>query len=423
MNHARNSPLELSLDRNDEALAADGDELILRTASFGEGPKRLSQALLDRAMLPLHCPPNPPKLRAGIVREASIRLDLPPEPAKKTRKIVPKQRRGERGDSRPTPLRLARTIVEQVAPSCDALDNFQKISNLERLKRRTVDARFLEQHGRIHEPVEVEAPTTREKRPQLIGPLLLVLDPGEVGRRLERHKPRPSERRKSVSRDVLAECGPLQSRRARLSQRGRNAGKQVRRGHILYRMRPRRHRLRNELNLSALLSRTLNRRDSLPPCFRRCCDGLPDLWCFVRWSWQLLPSLRLACHPAGCPCRTSAPLSRLRIRRPGPGISSSSLCGPADDARSAQPSASGNPVGMLRCVPSGDGYHQHLFPAHVYPSRHVRPSFSLWLRRSTLGRRHDAVQHRHDARFRRFGGPRRLRVARATSLGTGRRRS
>jgi hypothetical protein len=76
MHHARHLALELRLHRNHKPLAANRNQIVLRTSAIAQSAQRPPQTLFNRTMLPLHRTANPPQLRRSIVIQRTIRLDL-----------------------------------------------------------------------------------------------------------------------------------------------------------------------------------------------------------------------------------------------------------------------------------------------------------------------------------------------------------
>src|SRR5581483_7902235 len=76
MNHAGDTALELAAHRDDETLAADGDEIILRGTFAGKFAQRGAQALLDETLLPLLLPAEAVQLRRSIVRKRAVGLNF-----------------------------------------------------------------------------------------------------------------------------------------------------------------------------------------------------------------------------------------------------------------------------------------------------------------------------------------------------------
>ena len=76
MNHARDAPLELRAHRNHKALAANGDDIVLRCAIARELAQRRAQAFFNQPLLALLLAPNAVQLRRCIVGQRPVRLNL-----------------------------------------------------------------------------------------------------------------------------------------------------------------------------------------------------------------------------------------------------------------------------------------------------------------------------------------------------------
>src|SRR5580704_7786514 len=76
MDHARNAALLLDLDRDHEALAADGDEFVLDGATFGEAPQVAAQRILNGAALLFDLTTNAGEFGRGAIFEGAIGLNL-----------------------------------------------------------------------------------------------------------------------------------------------------------------------------------------------------------------------------------------------------------------------------------------------------------------------------------------------------------
>ncbi len=96
VHHTRDAALELCLHRDDEALAANRDEVFLRRALAGEAAQRLAQAALDGALLPLDLAADAAQIGRGIVIQGAVRVDARPQRAQQRRKLVAAQRFGHR---------------------------------------------------------------------------------------------------------------------------------------------------------------------------------------------------------------------------------------------------------------------------------------------------------------------------------------
>ncbi len=71
-----NLALELRFDRDDEAVAADSDEVFLGASAFAEALQRLAKTGFDGAVLALHGATDSTEFRRSIVVEAAVGFDL-----------------------------------------------------------------------------------------------------------------------------------------------------------------------------------------------------------------------------------------------------------------------------------------------------------------------------------------------------------
>ena len=81
MDDAGDLAFELGFDGDDEAVAADGDELVLSAAVGGEGSEGLAEAVFDGAMLALHGAADAAEFGGGVVAEGAVGLDFAAEEA------------------------------------------------------------------------------------------------------------------------------------------------------------------------------------------------------------------------------------------------------------------------------------------------------------------------------------------------------
>ena len=75
VDYARDAALQLRADGNDEAVAANGDQLVLGCAVAGELAQGGSQTFFDLALLALLIAANAGQLGRGIVGERAVGLD------------------------------------------------------------------------------------------------------------------------------------------------------------------------------------------------------------------------------------------------------------------------------------------------------------------------------------------------------------
>ncbi len=138
---------ELGFDGDDEAIAADGDEVLgggLSAALFAEVAGGASEGLFDGAVLPLHGAADAAKLRGGVVVEGAVGFDLAAEKAEERGRFVVEQRGRERGDAGPLVAGGVGRRDEQVAPCGDAFDDLEQVGDLDSFEGSAVDAGFVE---------------------------------------------------------------------------------------------------------------------------------------------------------------------------------------------------------------------------------------------------------------------------------------
>ena len=75
MDHAADAPLELAANGNDEAVAANGDEVFLCGAFGGEFAQGGTQAFFDDALLALLLAANAAQLGLGVVSQRAVGLN------------------------------------------------------------------------------------------------------------------------------------------------------------------------------------------------------------------------------------------------------------------------------------------------------------------------------------------------------------
>jgi len=95
---AGDAATELGFDGDDEALAANGDELVLGGTFGRERAEGLAQALFNGAMLALHRAADAAELVAGVVGERAVGEDFAAEGLQQRGEVVLQDGRGELGD-------------------------------------------------------------------------------------------------------------------------------------------------------------------------------------------------------------------------------------------------------------------------------------------------------------------------------------
>ena len=76
MDDAGDAALEFAADRDDEAIAADGDEVFLRGALAGELAQCGAEGFFDGALLALLLAADAVELRGGVVGKGAVGLDF-----------------------------------------------------------------------------------------------------------------------------------------------------------------------------------------------------------------------------------------------------------------------------------------------------------------------------------------------------------
>src|SRR5581483_10013418 len=87
VHHAVYALALLGFYRDHEALATDGDQLVLNGAAFGQPSQISAQRLLNEPLLLLHVATNAAQLRRSTIVKRAVRLDLVAEMAQQQREI------------------------------------------------------------------------------------------------------------------------------------------------------------------------------------------------------------------------------------------------------------------------------------------------------------------------------------------------
>jgi len=224
---------ELDFYRDDEAVAADGDEVFLAGAAFAEAAEGSAEAVFDGAMLALHGAADAAKFGGGVVVEAAVGFDLAAEETQKRGEVVIEERGGEVGDAvfgggvcgaggDPGPgIRCTWSCGEkEVAPGGYALDYGEEVADAGGFEGGAFDAGVVEQGGGVEEAAELEAAAALEEGAEFGGALLLAVDPGAVGGGFEGEDPGAAEGRCGAGGDVVAEAGPFERGGAGLAEWG-----------------------------------------------------------------------------------------------------------------------------------------------------------------------------------------------------------
>src|ERR1700678_1827880 len=210
MNDAGDLAFELVFDGDDEAVAANGNEVVLGAAAFAQATQRFAETLFNRPVLPFHRSANTAKLRGGIVVQASVRFDLAAQEAEERSEVVIEKRRRKSMDAGPFVASAVGWWIDQIAPGSDTLDDIEQVADLGGFESRPIDTSLVEEDSRVEDAAKLEAAAAGEHGAQFGGALLLLVDPGEVGAGFEREHPRAAKGREGAVGDVVAKTTPFQ---------------------------------------------------------------------------------------------------------------------------------------------------------------------------------------------------------------------
>lgn len=217
MDDAGDLAFELGLDGDDEALAADGDEVFgggLGAAFFAERACGTAERGFDGSVLVLHGAADAAEFGTGVVGEGAIGFDFAAEGAEERGEVVGKEvlREGEDGWAKGDRCLAVAGFAgeEEVAPGGDALGYFEECEDFEGFEGGAADAGFFKKRAGVEEPVEAEGAAAGEEGAELGGAGELGGDPGEVGAGLEGEGEGAAERAYGFGCDAFAEARPLQ---------------------------------------------------------------------------------------------------------------------------------------------------------------------------------------------------------------------
>ena len=216
MHDARNPAPELRLDRDDKALAAHGDQLVLRSTGIGHGAQLAPKRLLDRLMLALRGATDTRKLGRRFIAERTVRLNLSAHQLQQPIEVRRNHRRGKRSHGRPLARKTLRRLGNQLLPIADVLGELGNAPDLQRFQRRAGNSRLVQQGARIEQAAEAELAAHRQVAAHLFRKLLLLLNHAQVAERLKPHNASPAQWGLRAACDRLAQALPFQRQRARL---------------------------------------------------------------------------------------------------------------------------------------------------------------------------------------------------------------
>src|SRR5579883_2750172 len=174
---AGDAAFQLDLDGDDEALAADGDQLVLHGAAFGETAEVATQRLLDEAFLLFDVAADAGELGRGLVVEGAVGLDLIAEGAEDIGEVLDGGGESRNGGPR---FHGGGRAEHDLAPLGGAVDDEKDVADLGGFKRSAGDAGLVEERGDVEEAGEFKASANAAELADFLGELVLALDPGAV---------------------------------------------------------------------------------------------------------------------------------------------------------------------------------------------------------------------------------------------------
>src|ERR1700723_974428 len=118
----------LDLDGDDEAFAADGDELVLHGAAFGEAPQISAEGFLDGAALFFDFAADADEFGRSVIFEGTVGLDLVAEEAEEVVEVG--DLGGECAQAAPLALHAGRGAARDLEARGGAIDADHDVANL-----------------------------------------------------------------------------------------------------------------------------------------------------------------------------------------------------------------------------------------------------------------------------------------------------
>ena len=224
---ARDAALEFRFDGDDEALAANGDKVLLRCSFLAEASQGCAKAVFDVALLALHLAADAAQVGGSVVAEGAIGFDLSGEGGEQRREVLLTQRRGESFDGGPVAVERGRRREQQIAPGFEAFDDDEQRQDFSGFECCAFDAGLVEQRRGVEEAVEFDGAAGGDKETDFGGALVLLIEPGAVYAGLEREHPCAAEGRTCVACDGFAQARPFERGGAGFAQRRWDGGQQA----------------------------------------------------------------------------------------------------------------------------------------------------------------------------------------------------
>ena len=203
VHHALHAAFLLDFYRDDEALAADGDQFVLHRAAFGEFPQVAAQRFLDLALLLLDLAANAAQFGRRAIVERAVGQNLVAERAQEAGEVL--DAGGKRGHGGPLGAHRGGRLAHDFAPLGSAVGDQHNVADLSGLKSGSADARLLDQLSDFGQAGEFETSADAAILADFGRELLLRLNPGAIERRQKFRDAALAQRRRGVAGEQVAQ--------------------------------------------------------------------------------------------------------------------------------------------------------------------------------------------------------------------------
>ncbi len=227
MNHAGDAPLQLRAHGNHKAVAANGDQLILRCALRGELAQRGAQAFFNQPLLALLIAADAAQLGRSVVGQRAVGLNRALDRLGQRTQAGGECRRQAR-----KPHQLAhqprRGRLQQRLPGGHVVGQPRHGLQFVRLQRCAGNLRLGGVLRGVEESAYRNGSLLSQQQTQLFGELMLASNPDFVGRGLQVENRLPAHRRSGKAGHQRQQRLPLQSGKVGVQHRRRNG---IKKGH------------------------------------------------------------------------------------------------------------------------------------------------------------------------------------------------
>ena len=181
---AGDAALELAAHRDDEAVAADGDEVFLRGAFAGELAERGAEGIFDDALLAFLLAADAAEFGRGVVGKGAVGEDLALDVFRE-RAQADGQGRGELGEAGELAGEAGGRLAEERLPGGDIVGEAGDGLEFGGFECGFGNLGFGGELGGVEKAAEGDGDLLFEQKANFAGELVLAGDPGLVGRGLE----------------------------------------------------------------------------------------------------------------------------------------------------------------------------------------------------------------------------------------------